>query len=323
MEVAKVSDAIGVAITGVDLSQPIADDVRQQLRELFDREALLVFRNQKLTKQDVVNATAIFGECEIHPVEGVRDDEVPELITLATHGKRGDIVHPDGEVLIGWQGWHTDLGYTTKPCRGAILYEAVHPAEGGKTGFINCVKAYEALPQATKDLIDDKHVVQSWAYVHTVPAISGNAAFKTKDGSRSPDIDKFPDVIYPLVIRHPVTGAKVLNCPPLYSADIVEMPGDDGRKLLDDLIVHLTSGPFTYWHDYGPGDAVVWDNWQTNHAAGGSKAKYNRVMWRTTIKGDVVLGQLIPKGMATSTRQWRPLTDFDYVPDAHAGLARA
>lgn len=320
MKLTRVSEAIGVEITGIDLSSPVPEDMRRELRALFDREALLVFRGQEMTKQAIVDCTPIFGECEIHPVEGVRDDDVPEIITIATRGKRGDIAHPDPEALIGWQGWHTDLGYTTTPCRGAVFYGAEHPAEGGQTGFINCVKAYEALPEETKKKIENLHVVQSWAYLHTIPAISRNVAFKTRDGSRSPDLDKFPDIVYPIVVRHPVTGAKVLNVPPAYAAEILEMPGEEGRALLDELIRHLTSAPFVYWHNWRDGDVVVWDNWQTNHAAAGAKAKHNRVMWRTTIKGDVEMGKPLPAGMATSSREWKPLIPFDLAPDAHAGL---
>lgn len=320
MKETRASAAIGVVISDIDLTRQLDETTRSRLRELFDQEGLLVIRDQKMSKQALVDCTPIFGECEIHPVEGVRDDEVPEIITLATKGKRGDIVHTDPEALIGWQGWHTDLGYTPVPCRGAVFYGAEHPAEGGQTGFINCVRAYEALPETMKKTIANLHVVQSWAYLHSIPAISQNAAFKTKDGARSPDLDKFPDVIYPIVQTHPVTGVAVLNVPPAYAADIFEMPGEAGRALLDELIRHLTNDEFVYWHEWRDGDVVIWDNWQTNHAAAGAKAKHNRVMWRTTIKGGAEMGRIVPSGTPNSSTKWRPLIPFDFAPDEHANL---
>jgi taurine dioxygenase len=72
--------------------------------------------------------------------------------------------------------------------------------------------------------------------------------------------------------------------------------------LIDRLIGHLTSPDYTYWHSYRPGDVIAWDNWRTNHAAAGSKVKYNRTMWRTTIKGNVAIGQELGPAVAPSVR---------------------
>jgi taurine dioxygenase len=47
---------------------------------------------------------------------------------------------------------------------------------------------------------------------------------------------------------------------------------------------------------------VIWDNWRMLHMATGCEPKYDRIMHRTTIKGDYGLGrwETEPKVVATA-----------------------
>ena len=63
---------------------------------------------------------------------------------------------------------------------------------------------------------------------------------------------------------------------------------DEGRKLIRRLADHATQPQFVYRHKWRVGDLVVWDNRCMLHTATAYDAeKYRRVMWRTTIEGDV------------------------------------
>jgi len=83
----------------------------------------------------------------------------------------------------------------------------------------------------------------------------------------------------------------------MWSSGIVELPGEEGRTLLEELVAHSLQDRFVYWHQYKPGDAVMWDNWRQMHAASGTKGKYRRLMWRTTFTGTVQFGRPLQDGI--------------------------
>lgn len=62
------------------------------------------------------------------------------------------------------------------------------------------------------------------------------------------------------------------------------MPGVvDIRSLADEH--------YSYHHAWRPTDMVIWDNWRMLHCASGNRPEDERLMYRTTIKGDYGLGR--------------------------------
>jgi taurine dioxygenase len=294
-----LSPAGGVIIESVELSAPLGPPVAAELRTLLDQEGLLLLKGQSLTKQQLVEVTHIFGEPEIHPLVNAIDRDNPEILIISTHGRDGDVIPHDPDELVGCIDWHTDLAYTPAPNRGGLLYGVILPAKGGMTGFIDRQRTYEAIPESLKPRLEGLHVVQSWRYAQE--GIAKNPSFRTDEGAKMLELDRFPDLAQPLVYSHPVTGQKVLNVPPMWSSAIVELPGADGRKLLDELIAHSLQDQFIYWHRYDPGDLVIWDNWRMMHAASGTPGAYERLMYRTTIAGGPAFGApLDPEEMAAA-----------------------
>jgi taurine dioxygenase len=286
-----LSEAIGVEVTDVDLAQPADAALQDALISLFDEKGLVVFRNQNLTKRQLVSATYIFGEPEIHPLKNALDPHIPEIMILNTRGTRGDVAPGNDEEVLGKIDWQTDLAYVATPSRGALLFCVEIPPEGGRTGFIDRQKSYETLPDSLKNRIEGLNVIQSWK--RSQAQIAKNPSFQTDQETRLPQGNLFPDLAWPLVYVHPKTGQRVLNVSPQWSAGIVELQNDEGRALLSDLIAHSTQPQFAYWHQYRRGDLVVWDNWRAMHAESGTQAKYHRLAYRTTLKGDVTYGHLI------------------------------
>jgi taurine dioxygenase len=92
-----------------------------------------------------------------------------------------------------------------------------------------------------------------------------------------------------------VTGAKVLNLPPLWSAGFVELPGSEGAELLETLKRHILQAKYQYWHSYRAGDALIWDNWRFIHAASGTPGRYVRTMWSVTTNGGPELAYVLPQ----------------------------
>ncbi len=129
---------------------------------MFDDKGLVVFRDQNLTKRQMVSATYIFGKPEIQPLTNARDPDVPEIMILSTRGCRSDVIPETDEEVLGKVDWHTDLAYVATPNRGALQCCVEIPQEGGRTGFIDRQKTYEALPNSLKKRIEGLSVIQSW-----------------------------------------------------------------------------------------------------------------------------------------------------------------
>lgn len=288
MRVSELSELGGVAVEGVDLSRARSPEIDRQISDLFDQHGLVLFRGQSLTKQQLVASVDPFGGA-VRNIPGTSPDpEAPGVVVVSTRGASGDVKPSGDEALVGDIDWHSDQAYVTRPNRGKILYAVQVPPEGGLTGFIDCGAAYDALPEETKRRIDDLHVIHSFRQAERY--VSRNRAYH-RDGDDALASSKFPDVVFPMVCRHPVTGRESLNVPPLWVSGVIEMPGEAGTALIGELQRHLLRRERQYWHRYDVGDALLWDNWRYIHAAGGTPAEHARILWSISIDGGVELGR--------------------------------
>lgn len=287
MRVRKLSESGGVSIDGIDLSQPIASGVAAELLRLYDEEGLLAIRGQQLTMEQLAAAAEPFGGSEVHVLLGDQDTGIASVSLISTRGNSGTVEPIDLNANLGRIDWHTDQAYVVAPNRGKLLYAVTIPEEGGMTGFIDGERTYTALSDEMKAKVEDLHVVHSWR--HAQDTISLNRGFYNNGDTRLAP-DRYPDIAYPLVVKHPRTGRRCLNAPPLWAAGIVELPGAEGKVLLEELLVHLRQPCFAYWHRYLPGDVVAWDNWRFLHAASGTPARHVRTLWSTVIRGGPAIG---------------------------------
>ena len=299
MIIEPLSSRGGVAVSGIDMSEPLAPQDASRLTDAFERHGLLVIRGQTLTKRQLLAATEPFGGPDLNPPAENCDPDVPGVSEVRTRGPNGEVIHDDDDALLGETGWHTDHAYIAKPNRGKLLYAVEVPAERGGTGFIDGFATYAALPEATRRRIDGLHVVQSWN--HAQATIQKNQAYRDKGETVLAD-NRFADMAYPLVVTHPHSGRKALNCPPLWAAGIVELPGEEGRELVAELIAHLTGEQFVYWHRYLPGDIAAWDNWRYLHSAEGTPGRCVRRLWSVVIRGGPVMGREIGRREAEAVR---------------------
>ncbi len=107
-------------------------------------------------------------------------------------------------------------------------------------------------------------------------------------------------VTHPLIRTNPVNGRKALYVG-AHAQEIIGMPTQEGRTILDELTAFCTQPPFVYSHHWCDGDAVMWDNRCTLHRATPfDKTQYKRKLHRTTIAGKA------------------PESAFASVPQAHA-----
>ncbi len=287
MIVRALSNVAGVEVEGVDLGRPQTPAESRTLAELYDEHGLVVFRDQRLTREQVVQAVQPFGGPMIDVPGAVTNGETPGLLMVSTRGADGAVMPEDPDALVGDIEWHMDQGYVTAPSRGKMLYSVEVPPEGGRTGFVDGQAIYRALPEDMRRRVDGLHVIHSWSHAEDYIARGRRYA---ADGDKQMAKNRYPDIAFPLVLRHPITGVKSLNAPPLWAAGIVELPGGEGRAFLDELIAYIRNPQNQYWHSYRVGDAILWDNWRMIHSAGGTPGRHARTLWGVSLKGGTEIG---------------------------------
>ena len=283
-----LSNDVGVAVEGIDLSRPLERAVEEELRALWLEHGLLLLRGQCRTVAEQIRFSRTFGELEIHPLERIRHKDYPELIELNSADEQTNPTSSwDGEDWIGRLGWHTDLIYSGKPNLGAVLRAVILPANDGQTGYADRGAAYNALPDSMKEEIADLEIVYRFEvnlyrmpYLDTSGYLAGPGAPDKPSDVGFPD---FPDSVYPLVVSHPVSGRKVLNVCPMFLSHIRGRREGGGDPLLQSLVDHVTDKRFSYHHSWERDDIILWDNWRMMHCAPGIRPGDERLIHRTTI----------------------------------------
>jgi taurine dioxygenase len=292
MKVDKLSEVAGLRISEIDLGGQVDEATAAELMRLYNEHGLLVFTAQQLSKRQLVQAGRFFGGTEMRPPADAGDTEEPGMSVISTRGYDGSLTPDENEKIVGDIGWHTDQTYTVNPNRGKLLYAVDVPKEGGMTGFLDGELAYDALPASLQARIEGLTVNLSWD--HAQATIARNRAYRS-DGENELAAGRFGDIGFPVAMPHPITGRKSLYIPPLWAAGIVEMPGAEGRALLDELTAHATQPQFIYWHPYLQGDVAIWDNWRFLHAAGGTPRRYVRTLWSVVVQGGPIMGRELAK----------------------------
>jgi taurine dioxygenase len=277
MEIRPLSECVGAEIAGVDISQPLPDDVFQAIDNAYNRYSVLLFRDQKLTPKQQIAFARRFGELEISPRAQFALPGHPEILVLSNIIVDGK---PIGNADAG-QTWHTDMSYTRTPPRGSLLYAREIPVENGRalgdTVFSSAAAAYDTLAPELR------------AKLTGLRAIHRAGAKKYAPGSKLADLVKnMPDVEHPVIRTHPVTGRKAIYVREGECVGICGMPEEESLPLIKELGELVTRPEFSYRHSWRVGDLLMWDNSMTQHLAiGDYKLPLRRLMHRVTVNGTV------------------------------------
>jgi taurine dioxygenase len=273
---------VGAYVEGVDLSKELDAQTFQQIEAAYDRHTVLVFRDQKLTPEQHIDFGRRFGPLEIHVVKKALLPGHPEILLVS------NIKNEAGEDIglsDAGQTWHTDTSYRERPSRGSILYalEIPHDDNGtalGNTLFAGTAKAYEDLPDATKQKLNGLKAIHSYAYR------------KRPEGSQRAKITatvlhETPDIAHPIVRTHPRTGRKALYVFEGECTGIEGMDTDEALSLIQDLTNHCIQPKYIYEHKWRTGDVVMWDNAASLHLAiCDYKLPKRRLLHRVTVEGE-------------------------------------
>jgi alpha-ketoglutarate-dependent 2,4-dichlorophenoxyacetate dioxygenase len=256
---------IGAEIGGLDVNRPIDDATLAALWAAIDDHAVLVFRDQQITDEQLRSFAARFGELEIGRSAargGRRRLQFPEIGDISNLDEDNRLRARDDQRRLDSLGnrlWHTDASYMPVPVVLGMLFAVAVPPSSpfgvGETEFADMRAAYDALNDEQREVVDpliaEHDVFWSRAQI-------GFTEFP--QGER----EKYPPSRQRLVRRHPGSGRKCLYLS-AHASHIVGWPVPEGRLLLHDLSDFATQPQFVYSHKWRVGDLVIWDNRDTMH----------------------------------------------------------
>ncbi|KAH0836942.1 hypothetical protein AYO21_01749 [Fonsecaea monophora] len=272
-------------VDGLDFSQPIPEAVRDELLAGLQKYGVLVARATNITDDTMIALGRQWGELDnitAHKKAG-RKMRLPqdEIFDVGNIDPDNNIITAADPLRIssarGNALWHADGAYNPRRSGISILRAVELPPKGtgGETEFLDSRTAYEDLPAETKEKIR---------------GLIGLNTLLWNRKQANPDMDMFKDIDctkvplsrHKLAQIHEPTGRGNLYIGS-YNHHVEGLPVEEGRKLIDDLLKHVTQDKYKFAvHWENPGDVTFWDNTAVLHRAtiGEYNGKYRRDMRR-------------------------------------------
>lgn len=262
----------------MDLSRPLDAEAREELGQAFARHFVLLFRDQRLTPQQQLIVTRLFGQPLRLPFIAAHPEH-PEIIEVLKEADEARISTFGGT-------WHSDFSFLPEPPLGSLLYALDVPAFGGDTLWSNMVKVFDSLSPGLQDCLETLTAIHSGAAIHgtksaVLAGLRLSRSIKLDRDNPSADFE----TEHPVVCRHPITGEKALFVNPVYTQRLAGMTEAESRPLLDYLQSQVTRPEFTCRIRWAKGSLVVWDNRVTQHLAINDYDGQRRLMHRSAVAG--------------------------------------
>ena len=281
LAVRPLSPGFGAELRGVDLRQPLGDNLFGEIRQAWrEADGLLVIREQDITPEQHIAFSRRFGD--LHAAGGNPAlaryylPGHPEVYRVSN--KKQDGV-PQGREDAGTY-WHSDGSWLPQPPMASLLHALEIPPAGGDTIFADMIRAYETLSEPMRRMLEGLQAVHSLA-----AAVLRTSYAKEYEGNLEEAASK--KATHPVIRTHPESGRKALFVNRGFTSHIVGLHPRESEAILELLFEHSTQPENVYRHGWRRHDLVVWDNRCTMHyAVADYKAHGDRYMHRTTVKGD-------------------------------------
>lgn len=256
LNLTRLGTHIAARVDGVDLSQPIDDDLATALQAALTEHLVLVFPGQNLSEDDQIRFAGAFGEVSRH----LRPDAMrntgepaphPAVMMVTNERKDGKPTGylPDGEIF-----YHTDSCFIETPQRAVCLYAMAVPETGGDTIFASACRMYDTLPNKLKARLAGRDAVNSFEFGVSVKTVE--------------KFDRAKAVHYshPAIGIDPRDNRRFLYVNELMTEEIDGLTEAENRETLDSVFAHIRNSPDHYRHRWHIGDLVLWDNRRAQHA---------------------------------------------------------
>lgn len=250
-------------VSGIDAAGPLPAEAVGEIQAAIDRYAVLILHDQRLDDDSQLAFARRFGAIEPPQAHSgarrLKHAEFADVSNLDADNRP----RPPGDRrrmnALGNRLWHADASFRRVPGALSLLYAHRIPmpsAKGdGETEFADLRAAYDALPEATQEMIAP--LVAEHSIFHS-RALIGFTDFTAEERAAMPPAPQR------LVRRHPGYGRMTLYLA-AHASHIIDWPVPDGMLLIRELIEHATQPEFTYLHRWRQGDLVIWDNRCTLH----------------------------------------------------------
>jgi taurine dioxygenase len=139
---------------------------------------VLVFRDQELTPEALIDLGRRLGPLHLHPAAPSLDGH-PEVM----------VIHADERsTTVNANTWHTDVSCDERPPSTTILYMRTVPPCGGDTLYASMCAAYDALDDAMQERLAGLSAQRSSAHVYR--GRYGVAEADSQDGV-------YPEAVHP------------------------------------------------------------------------------------------------------------------------------
>ena len=244
----------GVEIHDVDLREVTATSGYDEIRDAFERDSLLLFRDQQLDDEAHLAFGRLFGPIEVRS----KTPEPATVSPLTNLNDEGTVIAEDDQHLkhlIANQFWHTDSTFLPVPALANILTAQIVSSTGGETEFVSTRAAWQDMPETLKARARD--AVLHHRYAHSRAKIDAELA-------RSDIITMWSDQAWRAVWPNPVTGEEALYIAS-HAFAVDGLPAEEGQALIDGLTAFATQDVYVYSHAWRPGDVLLWDERATLH----------------------------------------------------------
>jgi taurine dioxygenase len=234
-----------VVVEDLDLAGDLAPH-EHELRALLHEHQLLCFRAPDLPGDAQKRVLACFGPLVDESFDGSGWSYVSN-------------VEPGGVLGDGPFLFHSDLEFTPEPLWVLSLYAMELPDAPTSTRFANGLRAATDLDPELAAAVDGRTAI------HVYPLLEGrgDARYRVRDLD-----DGAPRAEHPVLLTHPVTGARILYVTAMQTDSIVGLPEHESEGLLERLWAELYAPEHVYEHEWRIGDLLVWDNLALQHARG-------------------------------------------------------
>ena len=267
----------------IEVHAPIMDmvddpDAIEELKSLWQKSPVMVFRRQSLEEGELVRFTERFGKCETSGRKDIQSPYQEQIIYFST------LKYADGRFVGGFAGgddvdWHSDQTFQTRPATGAMLYGTEVPRDGGDIYWANQYGAWDRLSVDVQKLIDGR--TGTYRYAKRYAMLN---ALELKDKEKANAMLSLPDAHHPVVLTHPRTGRKSLYADPTTLISIEGLTDAENERVLPILFEAGGHPSLAYRHKVHNGDLLMWDNGCTMHRRDEMRLDQPRLMKRTTFR---------------------------------------
>jgi len=275
ISVKQIGVNLAAEVSGLDLGQSLGEAARDTIAAAHAEHGLLLFSNQEITTDQLINFGESFGALSVHPFAPA-DGERPALIRFENTAENPP---------FGTDVWHSDETFREAPPMGTMLCAKEVPELGGDTMFASMSAAYEGLSDRMRGLISGLEAVHDLKPFRAIFSDSEDDRLLLQDYER-----RFPPVTHPVVRVHPMTGREVLFVNPQFTIAIKDMDERESRSLLETLFHQALIPEYQHRLSWEPNMIAFWDNRSVQHYAVHDYYPRRRVMERVTISGDRPIG---------------------------------